>query len=424
MKMNTGLIKQIADHKQWIKKLLPIGMLRSMKMRYLERMIRNYKKESVDRARLLAKEAGVNLIGDIRAEIGLGQSMRLLANELELSKYPFGIYDFQLGGHLRREDHSWDCRMREDCPYRMNLFHVNPQEVGMAYLYLDKEIWRDRYNIAFWLWELEEFPEEYIETIKFFDEIWTPSEFASSSIRKVTDKPVYTIPYYVLATADEKFDRAYFELPEDKFLYLIMYDTNSTMARKNPVGALWAYKRAFSQEEKEVGLVIKVNNATEEDLRIIREQIGEERNVYFITRTLDKIQVNSLIRTVDVFVSLHCAEGFGLVMAEAMLLGTVCVATDWSSNTEFMNREVACMVSYHKAEIESTAGNYKKGCMWAKADVEEAAGYLRKLYEDRAYYEQLAAAAKRKAEECLGKDRIVSLLEQRLGDILGESCAK
>lgn len=422
--MNTGLIKRIADHKQWIKKLLPIGMLRSMKMRYLERMIRNYKKESVDRARLLAKEAGVNLIGDIRAEIGLGQSMRLLANELELSKYPFGIYDFQLGGHLRREDHSWDCRMREDCPYRMNLFHVNPQEVGMAYLYLDKEIWRDRYNIAFWLWELEEFPEEYIETIKFFDEIWTPSEFASSSIRKVTDKPVYTIPYYVLAAADEKFDRAYFELPEDKFLYLIMYDTNSTMARKNPVGALWAYKRAFPQEEKEVGLVIKVNNATEEDLRIIREQIGEERNVYFITRTLDKIQVNSLIKTVDVFVSLHCAEGFGLVMAEAMLLGTVCVATDWSSNTEFMNREVACMVSYHKAEIESTAGNYKKGCMWAKADVEEAAGYLRKLYEDRAYYEQLAAAAKRKAEECLGKDRIVSLLEQRLGDILGESCAK
>ncbi|MDD6057826.1 MAG: glycosyltransferase [Clostridiales bacterium] len=422
--MNTGLIKRIADHKQWIKKLLPIGMLRSMKMRYLERMIRNYKKESVDRARLLAKEAGVNLIGDIRAEIGLGQSMRLLANELELSKYPFGIYDFQLGGHLRREDHSWDCRMREDCPYRMNLFHVNPQEVGMAYLYLDKEIWRDRYNIAFWLWELEEFPEEYIETIKFFDEIWTPSEFASSSIRKVTDKPVYTIPYYVLATADEKFDRAYFELPEDKFLYLIMYDTNSTMARKNPVGALEAYKRAFPQEEKEVGLVIKVNNATEEDLRIIREQIGEERNVYFITRTLDKIQVNSLIKTVDVFVSLHCAEGFGLVMAEAMLLGTVCVATDWSSNTEFMNREVACMVSYHKAEIESTAGNYKKGCMWAKADVEEAAGYLRKLYEDRAYYEQLAATAKRKAEECLGKDRIVSLLEQRLGDILGESCAK
>jgi len=45
---------------------------------------------------------------------------------------------------------------------------VNPQEVGLAYLYLNKEIWRDRYNIAFWLWELEEFPQEYQEAIKFF----------------------------------------------------------------------------------------------------------------------------------------------------------------------------------------------------------------------------------------------------------------
>lgn len=117
--------------------------------------------------------------------------------------------------------------MREDYPYRVNLFHVNPQEVGLAYLYLNKDIWRDRYNIAFWLWELEEFPQEYQEAIKFFDEIWTPSEFASSSIRKVTDKPVYTLPYYVTAGKDENCGRADFGLPEDKFLYLIMYDTTA-----------------------------------------------------------------------------------------------------------------------------------------------------------------------------------------------------
>ena len=110
----------------------------------------------------------MNLIGDIRAEIGLGQSMRLLANELELSKIPFGIYNFQLDGNVRRGDHSFEHRMREDYPYRVNLFHVNPQEVGLAYLYLNKDIWRDRYNIAFWLWELEEFPQEYQEAIKFF----------------------------------------------------------------------------------------------------------------------------------------------------------------------------------------------------------------------------------------------------------------
>lgn len=44
-------------------------------------------------------------------------------------------------------------------------------------------------------------------------------------------------------------------------------------------------------------------------------------NVYFITETLSKVEVNSLIKQVDVFVSLHRAEGFGLVMAEAMIVG-------------------------------------------------------------------------------------------------------
>jgi len=302
------MVRFIADHKQKLKKLLPKKLLRAAKLAYLKRLMAKYQKEPIHPAEYQKKEAGVNLIGDIRAEIGLGQSMRLLANELELSEIPFGIYNFQLDGNVRRGDHSFEHRMREDYPYRVNLFHVNPQEVGLAYLYLNKEIWRDRYNIAFWLWELEEFPQEYQEAIKFFDEIWTPSEFASSSIRKVTDKPVYTLPYYVTAGKDENCGRADFGLPEDKFLYLIMYDTNSTMARKNPVGALDAYKKAFPVEDEHVGLVIKMNNPKQEDLEVLREQTKGYQNVYLIAEVLDKPKVNSLIAAVDVFVSLHRAR--------------------------------------------------------------------------------------------------------------------
>lgn len=416
----NSFAKIAANNKQKLKKILPMGMLRAIKKRYLEHLIERYEKEPIQMGEFRRMEYGVNLIGDIRAEIGLGQSMRLIANELELSKYPFGIYDFQLGGNLRRGDTTWDFRMREDYSYAVNLFHINPQEVGLAYLYLDKNIWRNHYNIAFWLWELEDFPEEYIETIKFFDEIWTPSEFASNSIRKVTDKPVHTIPYYVLAEADERFKRTYFKLPEDKFLYLIMYDTNSTMARKNPVGAVDAYKKAFPQENPNVGLVIKVNNATEEDLRVIKAQIGDYKNVYFITQTLDKVQVNSLIADVDVFISLHRAEGFGLVMAEAMLTGTVCIATDWSSNTEFMNAESACMVPYCRTEIQETAGNYKKGCVWAEPDVDTASEYIRRLHEEPVYYRQVAEHAKKRVGEVLGRERILKILEERLEKIASE----
>jgi glycosyltransferase involved in cell wall biosynthesis len=420
--VNNRIVKVIANNKKRIKKLLPVGMLRMAKKVYLNHLMKQYKKEPIDENVVRQMEPGINLIGDIAAEIGLGQSMRLVANELELSRYPFGIYDFWLEGNVRRGDHTFAHRIRTDYPYRINLFHINFQEIGLAYLYLDKNIWKNHYNIAFWLWEIEEFPKEHLAAIRFFDEIWTPSEFASNSIRKVTDKPVHTIPYYVLADQDASCDRAYFGLPENQFLYLIMYDTNSTSARKNPIGALEAYQKAFPVEKENIGLVIKMNNPTEKDIAAIREQTKGYHNIYFITEILDKPKVNSLIAAVDVFVSLHRAEGFGLVMAEAMLLKTACVATNWSSNTEFMNAECACMVSYEKTKIQETAGNYKKGYQWAEPDVKEAAAYMRRLYEDEAYYSTLVEHAKESVQVTLGKERIVSMLENRVEEINGLLC--
>ena len=54
----------------------------------------------------------------------------------------------------------------------------------------------------------------------------------------------------------------------------------------------------------------------------------------------------------DVYVSLHRSEGFGLVMAESMYVGTPVIATDWSGNTEFMNSDTACMVGYDMIELD------------------------------------------------------------------------
>ena len=110
-----------------------------------------------------------------------------------------------------------------------------------------------------------------------------------------------------------------------------------------------------------------------------------------------------------------------------MLLDTVCVATDWSSNTEFMDADSACMVSFQKVEIQETSGNYKKGCRWAEPDVEEAAGYMRRLYEDPAYYDRLAKNGKAKINEVLGAQTITALLKERQAmhrRIGRESCAE
>lgn len=403
--------------KQILKKIFPANFLHCMKICYLNHIMKKYKKKPINQEIYDIMPDGVNLIGDIRAEIGLGQSMRLLANELEHSHYPFGIYYFPMGGNVRSEDHTWDAKIKKEYPYKINLFHINQEAVGTAYLYLDKKIWQNHYNIAFWLWELEEFPKEHINAIRLFDEIWTPSEFASRSIRKVTDKPVITIPYHVTAEKSEKFNRQFFGLPEDKFLFLIMYDTNSTMDRKNPQGAVEAFKKAFSAKQTEVGLVIKMNNPLDKDVELIKEQLSGYDNVYFITEVLDKVQVNSLIADVDVFVSLHRAEGFGLVMAEAMLLDTVCIATNWSSNTEFMNSDVACMVDYKMVPVKTKDNIYPDGNMWADADIEQTAEYMCRLFKDKIYYETLKINARKYIDKKQNLTSVVMTMENRLREI-------
>lgn len=417
MNLNQRILKISETMKPLLKMMFPQKLLRKIKHSFI---IKNYQKMAESGRRPLNRSLypdGINLIGLVRAEMGLGQSARLLANEFMQGDIPNSLYDFCLGSPLlRSEDHSFDDRISEELPYNINLIHINPDEMMLMYTRMGESSWNDRYNIAFWLWELEDIPEHWQAFFPMLDEIWTPSEFISNNLRKVTRLPVYTMPYCVEAPTDVRLNRRHFGLPEDKFLFLVMYDSNSTIERKNPTGAIRAFRRAFKNNEN-VGLVIKINNARESDLKDLNRLLKGYQNVYFITDTLTKVEVNSLIARVDVFVSLHRAEGFGLVMAEAMIVGTPVIATNWSSNTEFMNPEVACMVDCDFITLEKDSPPYKKGSIWAEPDIGQAARFMRKLYSDPKYYASMEKCAQTYIIDKLSMENAVTKIKKRVGEI-------
>ena len=417
MNINQSIMKTAEKLKPVLKKVFPQKMLQNVKQNMVEknyRAIAERGKEPFDRK---AYPDGINMIGLIRAEMGLGQSARLVASTFSEGGIPYSLYDFQLNSDLLHAgDHTMDDKISEDFVYNMNLIHINPDEMLLMYTRMGEEYWNKRYNIAFWLWELEEIPEHWKNFFPMLDEIWTPSEFISRSLRKITDLPVYTMPYCVKAPVDDAFDRKHFNLPEDKFLFLTMYDSNSTIARKNPIGAIRAFRKAF-KNNSDVGIIVKINNAKPSDMAVLEKELSGCKNIYYITDTLTKVEVNSLTKQADVFVSLHRAEGFGLVMAEAMIVGTPVIATNWSSNTEFMNKDVACMVDCGFMTLEQDSPPYKKGAVWADPDVDQAAAYMKKLYEDKDYYENIRSSAKEYILDKLSMDQAAGRIKKRVGEI-------
>ena len=420
MNISNDILNITNKWKPVLLKIFPYEFLKKIKGKMIKKSFKRMLQVEIEPFEQSNYEDGINLIGNIRAETGLGQSCRLVADELEASGIPYSIYQYdQLGAMAEGQYQQYENKISSDLPYNINLIHINPHELGLAFQQTHEKIWNGRYNIGFWLWELEDFPDEWVPCFHCVDEVWTPSRFITDSIQRKTDLKVVTIPYHIELEVPSKGKYEYresFHLPADKFLFLMMYDRTSMTERKNPEAVMEAFQIAFTKDE-EAGLVIKINNSSEKEINMIRSMIPEHKNVYFITETLERHQVNELIYCVDAIVSLHRAEGFGLVLAEAMLLGTPTIATNWSSNTEFMTKETACMVDAEMVTLDRDIGSFKKGNRWAEPDVKQAAGYMRRLYEDPAYCQILSQKAKDHIEKKLSIANAVEIINSRISSI-------
>ena len=103
--------------------------------------------------------------------------------------------------------------------------------------------------------------------------------------------------------------------------------------------------------------------------------------------------MKGLINTCQVYVSLHRSEGLGLGMIEAMKMGKPVIATGYSGNTEFMTYNNSCLVDY-KLVPSTLFDNHVEGHVWAEPDISQAAHYMKRLYNDSSYYQEIAAKAK------------------------------
>lgn len=360
---------------------------------------------------------GVNLIAYIRAEMGVGEAARGNASALEAAGIPFGILNMEEGNPSKMDNLRWHHKEMLLPKYSVNLIHINADHTPKAIEHLGIDNIEQRYNIGYWAWELPEFPDKWLSSFEYLDEIWVPSTFVNNAISVKSPIPVITIPHAIELASEFHFSKKDLGLPEDRFLFLTMFDTHSISERKNPFGAITAFMRAFKHDDSKVALVIKVNNADQPTLDRLNKTIGDYKNIIILSSHLDRDGVNSLLSNIDCFLSLHRSEGFGLGPAEAMSLGKVALLTNWSGNTQYMTDSNCLKVKYQLRELEKDFGPYQAGQYWAQADYDDAAESMRNLVSNPELVKNIGQNAKDSIQENFSPAAIGLLMKNRLSTI-------
>jgi glycosyltransferase involved in cell wall biosynthesis len=236
--------------------------------------------------------------------------------------------------------------------------------------------------------------------------VWVPSRFTAKALEAIAPGRVRVVPHPVACSppVPGALGRGDFALPEDAFVVLSSFSLASSFERKNPLAAVAAFRAAFGDDPGRI-MVLKVSHAEHwpADLARLQEAVGGARNIRLETRLLPHDDNLALTACVDCVLSLHRSEGFGLVPAEAMSLGRVVVATNWSGTTDFLDASCGVPVAYKLVAANDPRGVFMApGAVWADADVAQAAASLRELAASPDRCRALGAAARQAVAAKLG----------------------
>ncbi|MEY2513029.1 MAG: hypothetical protein QOJ89_387, partial [bacterium] len=347
---------------------------------------------------------GVNLAGYLDATAGIGEAARHVATALRAAGV--AVAPIVLAGDAPRSlDAAGDLGAAADATHATTIICANPEGIEGARDQIGAEALAGRHVVGMWWWEVDALPPRWLRAFDVVDEVWVGSRFVADALAAVSPVPVVHVPLAVSEPQASDAGRAELGLP-DGFLFGFVYDYASIAARKNPLGLIAAYDRAVPASERErVRLVLK-------SLGGDGRWAAEHAEVVAAAAACDGVVVvdghmaagdkNALLRELDCYVSLHRSEGFGLTIAEAMLLGTPVIATDYGGSRDFVTPFNARPVDYRLVSIGPGHDPYPATGTWAEPDLAHAAKRMRAAWErperlreraDRARADMLAAHA-------------------------------
>ncbi len=358
----------------------------------------------------------VTLAGFYRSSLGIGRGVRLLASALERGGVAVQACDLsdalqvatELDGDARLR--TMDALARGEGAGGVLVTHFNPPELYRWIQQTRGRGLRGRRHIGYWAWELPTLPTGWRQAFDYVDEVWCPSHFTAEAVRAAAPEgmDVRVVAHPVFMTPRPGPARGQFGFPEEACVVLTAFDLKSTLARKNPLGAIEAYRRAAPRPDGRSLLVCKLTSGRHPAEQAMEAEVmaavGDRPDIRLMREPLPEADMGRLIASADVILSLHRAEGFGLLAAEGLWFGKPVVATAWSGVMDFLDAGSAVLVPWTQSPVRDSQAMYKLG-WWAEPDLAFAADQLRRLIDDAGARAEIGRAARLKAEQVFDADR-------------------
>jgi glycosyltransferase involved in cell wall biosynthesis len=339
---------------------------------------------------------GVNVVGYLDATSGLGERARelvatLRAGGLAVSEWPVAAHGDEPTSPAT-----------SGVVYDTTIAVVTAVQLADVVQRVPDPFERPELTVGYFFWELAEVPEEQHWGIGLVDEIWAPTRFVADAYRAATDTVVRDVPLPlplphrsrpVGTTVERRADGV------SRLDVLVAFDFLSVMERKNPIGAIEAFRRAFPENEP-VHLLVKTLNGDQrpEQLERVRMAIRGDDRIELRDERCSREVLTELTASSDVLLSLHRSEGLGLHLAEAMALGTVVVASRYGGNVDLMDDELV--------EVRDGEGAYAAPAIWADPHLDQAARLLRRTLDEPEWRHGLARRAAERVAESPSREEI------------------
>lgn len=274
---------------------------------------------------------------------------------------------------------------------------------------------REKYVIAYLVWETSDLPVPWQQGIKLVQEVWTPSKYCIEIFRKYHDRIIY-IPHVVerdifCSDGDRSFIKRIVRYEEGYIYYLVIA---STVDKRKNVKSLVDAFESISHKIKNARLIVKSCWSSDPI------KYTDNPNIIYLREDFTHEQLNALYEIADAVVSTHHSEGWGFTLSDAMIFKVPVIATGYSGNLEYMSEENSFLIDYDEYCVrkEDSGFPFLEQMRWAYPKSKDINEKLILLYDN--LYKSIIRKKVNKASDDIkkfSKESVATLIKNRFDEI-------